>query len=124
MYYRAIGDFPASRHTTFQTSDGRQTFEELIGEEGFSGTASHLYHLGIPANLVDSRTWDIGDLSTVTNASLRPRHFRLPDLFAAESEQRNDVVRHRRLVLRNDDVRISYVVADTASPLYSNEVGS
>ena len=29
----------------------------------------------------------------------------------------------RRLVLGNDDVRISYVVADTPSPLYRNAIG-
>ncbi|WP_109472681.1 homogentisate 1,2-dioxygenase [Ornithinimicrobium cavernae] len=123
MYYRSMGEFPASRHVTFQTSEGRETFEEFIGEEGFSGTASHLYHVGIPANLVDSRTWDLGDVSLQPNASLRPRHFRLPELFPSGTEQGKDVVRHRRLVLGNADVRISYVVADTTSPLYSNGIG-
>lgn len=123
MYYRAVGEIPKNRHVIFNTSDGRPAFEEFIGEEGFSGTASHLYHLGIPANLVDSRPWDLGDLTTAPNAPLRPRHFRLPDLFPAGSQKGNDVVRHRRLVLANDDVRISYVVADTASPLYSNGQG-
>lgn len=122
MYYRAVGQFPRSRHTTFQTEDGQQTFEEMIGEEGFSGTASHLYHLGTPSNLVDSRDWEIGDLSTVANAPLRPRHFRLPDLFPNGAEG-GDLVRHRRLVLGNADVRISYVVADAPSPLYSNGIG-
>ena len=121
MYYRTAGQLPRTRHTTFSTADGRQTFEEVIGEEGFSGTASHLYHLGIPANLVDSRTWDLGDLSTTVNAPLRPRHFRLPELF--EGVTGTDVVRHRRLVLANEDVRIGYVVADGPSPLYSNGIG-
>lgn len=123
MYYRATGEVPPTRHTIHHISDGRPVFEEMIGEEGFSGAASHLYHLGIPANLVDSRVWDLGDLTTVPNAPLRPRHFRLPDLFPAGTASGADVVRHRRLVLGNADVRISYVVADTASPLYSNGIG-
>src|SRR5690606_20087105 len=61
--------------------------------------------------------------STRPNVPLRPRHFRLPDLFPAGAERGKDVVRHRRLILANDDVRISYVVADTPSPLYSNGLG-
>lgn len=123
MYYRSMGIVPPRRHTIHYTDDGRPLFEEMIGEEGFSGAASHLYHVGIPANLVDARKWDIGDLSTVPNSPLLPRHFRLPELFPAGSERGKDVVRDRRLILGNADVRISYVVADAASPLYSNGIG-
>ena len=123
MYYRSVGQIPRTRHTIFTTKEGKPAFEELMGEEGFSGSASHVYHLGIPANLVDSRTWDLGDLSLEVNAPLRPRHFRLPELFPAGSEKGKDLVRDRRLILGNADVRISYVVADTVSPLYSNGIG-
>lgn len=122
-YYRAVGEFPRDRHVAFKTSTGQPCFEEFIGEEGFSSTGSLLYHLGVPANLVDSRPWDVGDLATRLNHPLRPRHLRLPELFPVGSEAGNDVVRHRKLVLANDDVRISYVVADTPSPLYSNGLG-
>ena len=45
----------------------------------------------------------------------------LPTLFGDSSDV--DVVTGRRLVLGNDDVRISYVVATDASPLYRNAVG-
>jgi homogentisate 1,2-dioxygenase len=122
MYYRAMGEFPQTRHTIFHTNDGRPTFEEFIGEEGFSANGSLLYHLGIPASLVDSHAWDPGDLSTTKNIPLRPRHFRLPELFQSGAEGK-DTVRHRRLILANADVRISYVVADSPSPLYSNGMG-
>jgi homogentisate 1,2-dioxygenase len=122
-YYRALGELPATRHTAFTSSAGAPCFEEFIGEEGFSGSGSLLYHLGVPANLVDSRVWELGDLATEVNHPLLPRHFRLPDLFPPGSEQGRDVVRHRRLILANADVRIGYVVADTASPLYSNGLG-
>jgi homogentisate 1,2-dioxygenase len=122
-YYRSVGEVPRSRHVEFTSSSGQPCFEEFIGEEGFSGTGSLLYHLGVPANLVDSRDWELNDLSTTVNQPLRPRHFRLPDLFPPGSEKGSDVVRHRRLVLGNTDVRISYVVADSPSPLYSNGLG-
>ena len=120
-YYRAVGELPPTRHTLFRTAAGADCFEELIGEEGFSGAGSLLYHLGVPASLVDSRPWDLGDTSTEVNHPLSPRHFRLPDLFPVRSGPAGrDLVRHRRLVLGNADVRIGYVVADAPSPLYSN----
>ena len=122
-YYRAVGQLPRRRHVEFTSAAGEPCFEEFIGEEGFSATGSLLYHRGVPANLVDSREWKLGDLCTTVNHPLRPRHFRLPDLLPGHAQRATDVVRGRRLVLGNDDVRISYVVAEMASPLYSNGLG-
>ncbi len=122
-YYRAVGTMPQKRHVLFDLEDGSPTFEEFIGEEGFSGAGSLLYHRHVPSNLVDSREWDLGDQALTANTPLQPRHFRLPDLFPADSSTGIDVVRGRRLVLGNADVRISYVVADATSPLYSNGIG-
>jgi homogentisate 1,2-dioxygenase len=122
-YYRSVGEIPRSRHVEFTSSSGAPCFEEFMGEEGFSGTGSLLYHLNVPANLVNVASWTIGDLTTTANEPLTPRHFRLPDLFPAADVAGNDVVQHRRLVLRNSDVRISYVVASVASPLYCNGIG-
>lgn len=121
-YYRAVGELPATRHTTFRTAVGEDCFEEFIGEEGFSGSGSLLYHTGVPANLVDSRAWELNDLTTAVNHPLLPKHFQLAELFPPGVVGR-DTVRHRRLVLGNGDVRISYVVADAPSPLYSNGTG-
>ena len=120
-YYRQVGEFPRQRHVLYDDASGQPCFEEFIGEEGFSGTGSLLYHRGVPSALVDSRTWDLGDQSTRANEPLLPRHFRLPDLFPTFAG--NDPLRHRRLVLGNSDVRLSYVVADSPSPLYSNGLG-
>ncbi|MBF6147978.1 homogentisate 1,2-dioxygenase [Nocardia nova] len=120
-YYRAVGEFPRQRHTAFTLDDGTPTFEEFIGEEGFSGTGSLLYHRRVPSALVDAREWDLGDQSLTANIPLLPRHFHLPDLFHDVTGR--DAVRHRRPVLANADVRISYVVADKPSPLYSNGIG-
>jgi len=121
-YYRSVGLVPPQRHVAFTVDGDTPTFEEFIGEEGFSGTGSLLYHLGVPSNLVDSRRWDLGDQSLTPNTPLRPRHLRLPDLWS-QDQRGQDVVRHRRLFLGNADVRMSYVVADSDSPLYSNGVG-
>src|SRR6201994_1206991 len=122
-HYRAVGDIPPKRHTQHRKPDGALYAEELMGEEGFSSDSALLYHAGIPSAIVDAVTWDPGDLSTTANHPLKPRHLRLHDLFPGEDWKAIDPVTGRRLVLGNADVRISYVVAGEASPLYRNRAG-
>ena len=124
-YYQSRGAIPPKRHTQHRGPDGGLFYEELMGEEGFSSDSSLLYHRFLPSALVDARPWQLPDLGTVPNEPLLPRHLRLHDLFpgGAGAGSGVDVVRGRRLVLGNDDVRISYVVADEASPLYRNAIG-
>jgi homogentisate 1,2-dioxygenase len=122
-YYRRVGSVPPKRHTEHRAPDGALYYEELTGEEGFSSNSSLLYHRTIPSAIVDAAVWDVGDLATTPNSPLLPRHLRLHDLFADEAWKACDVVTGRRLVLGNADVRISYVVAAEASPLYRNALG-
>lgn len=122
-HYLALGEIPQKKHTLFHAATGQPCFEEFIGEEGFSSTGSLLYHTGVPSSLVDSRPWDLGQTTTTGNRPLLPHHYRLHDLFPADAEGTKDAVRDRVLILGNADVRISYVVADAPSPLYSNAVG-
>jgi homogentisate 1,2-dioxygenase len=129
---------PKTRHTAFRDAEGRLRYEELMGEEGFSSDSSLLYHAGVPSAIVDSQAWELPDLSTVPNHPLKPRHLKLHDLppslvepvettggvsTGSTNGRRADPVQHRRLVLGNADVRISYVVAGAASPLYRNAIG-
>ena len=111
---------PKTRHTAFRDDDGRLRYEELMGEEGFSSDSSLLYHSGVPSAIVDSQVWELPDLSTTPNHPLKPRHLKLHDVASGGSA---DAVQHRRLVLGNGDVRISYVVASEPSPLYRNAIG-
>ncbi|GGK51776.1 homogentisate 1,2-dioxygenase [Nocardia camponoti] len=120
-FYRQIGAVPPKRHTQHRDASGALYYEELMGEEGFSGASSLLYHRGLPPAILGSTVWDLGDQSTVPNHPLRHRHLRLPLLFPDEVSA--DVVTGRRLLLANADVRISYVVANTSSPLYRNGIG-
>lgn len=128
-YYRRVGQVPPKRHTQFRRPDGRLYYEELMGEEGFSSDSTLLYHREVPSAIVDSRVWQLPDLGTTANHPLVPRHLRLHDLFPADASTGDgpgrgvDVVRGRRLVLGNGDVRISYVVAGEPSPLYRNAIG-
>ncbi len=120
-YYQQRGSVPPKRHTEHRAADGRLYFEELMGEEGFSSDSSLLYHREIPSALVGARPWELADQATTPNEPLLPRHLKLPGLFTDGAGV--DVVTGRRLVLGNDDVRISYAVARKVSPLYRNAVG-
>ena len=122
-HYQLRGSVPPTRHTQHRTADGRLLFEELMGEEGFSSDSSLLYHREIPSALVDARPWTLPDQSTAPNQPLLPRHLVLPALFDGVDPASVDVVTGRKLVLGNDDVRISYAVASAPSPLYRNAVG-
>jgi len=122
-YYRRCGDVPAKRHTQFRAAGGGLHYEELMGAEGFSSDSALLYHRHIPSAVLDATRWELPDLTTTPNVPLLPRHLRLHELFPGEAGMAADVVTGRRLVLGNADVRLSYVVAGRASPLYRNAVG-
>ena len=53
--YRSLGDVPRKRHLREAGVDGGLLFEELMGEEGFSGDSSLLYHRRSPSALVDAK---------------------------------------------------------------------
>ena len=118
-HYRALGRLPRQRHTQLRDVDGHLFREELMGEEGFSSDSSLLYRRGVPSAITDSRVWDLPDQSRTPNHPLKPRHLKLHDL-----ETGTCPVEGRRLVLGNNDVRITYVVTGTdPSPLYRNAIG-
>jgi len=122
-HYQHRGSIPPKRHTQHRRPDGGLYYEELMGEEGFSSDSSLLYHRTIPSAIVDARTWLLPDQQTVPNEPLLPRHLKLHELFTDADADTTDVVTGRRLVLGNEDVRISYAVSRAASPLYRNAVG-
>ena len=48
-YYMRVGDVPAKRHIWHRGPDGHRLAEELMGEQGFSGSSSLLYHRHSPS---------------------------------------------------------------------------
>jgi homogentisate 1,2-dioxygenase len=118
-HYRQVGEVPQKRHTQFRDPKGNLYYEELMGEEGFSSDSSLLYHRGVPSAIVACELWELPDQSLTPNHPLKPRHLKLHDL-----QTFGDAVTGRRLVLGNNDVRISYVVTGTEpSSLYRNGIG-
>jgi homogentisate 1,2-dioxygenase len=118
-YYRSVGEVPRKRHTQFRAPDGGLYGEELMGQEGFSSDSSLLYHRHRPTAIVAAEEFDPPAWSRVPNRPLKPRHLRTHKLDAGTA----DPVLGRQHLLANDDVRISYAIAERPSPLYRNAVG-
>lgn len=121
-HYRSAGSIPPKRHTQHRTPTGDLSYEELMGEEGFSADSSLLYHRHIPSALVDARAWELPDQSLTPNQPLLPRHFKTHDVGAGAGAD-VDAVTGRSLLLGNPDVRLGYVAANAPSPLYRNAIG-
>lgn len=118
-YYRAVGEIPRKRHTRFRRPDGGLYAEELMGVEGFSADSALLYHAGRPTAIVAATPYDEAAQPLTANHPLLPRHLRTHKLDTGGA----DPVTGRQVLLGNDDVRLSYVVADRPSPLYRNAIG-
>ncbi|MDO5504221.1 MAG: homogentisate 1,2-dioxygenase [Actinomycetia bacterium] len=129
-HYQSMGSIPPKRHTQHRVPtkgraprQGDLFYEELMGEEGFSSDSSLLYHRYIPSTISGSREWAVGDMTTLPNQPLLPRHLKLHDLFEDKDIRTTDAVTGRRLVMGNGDVRILYVVPGADSPWYRNAIG-
>ena len=119
-YYRRVGDVPAKRHTDHRSPEGDRYAEELIGRHGFSGESSLLYHRHSPSAVRNIRSADdSAPTGSRIEMPLRPHHLRPARLAPATA----DPVQGREALLRNADVAISWVVADTESPLTRSVVG-
>lgn len=102
--YHSLGEIPHKRHTQFKQPDGSLYKEHLMGNLGFSGIASLLYHVHEPTRMLSSRTvfelkWPIA-----ADKALRPRHFLCGRVAVAES-----TVLGRTPFLFNNDVAMSIV---------------
>ncbi len=117
-HYRRLGEVPPKRHTQFRRPDGGLYAEELAGAEGFSSDSSLLYHRHAPTTLRAVEAVALEPEVQRPNHPLLPRHLRTRDLKVG-----GDLATGRHLLLANDDVRISWVAADTDSPLVRNAVG-
>src|SRR5436190_18565432 len=49
--YHRVGEIPHKRHSVFRQSNGRLFVEELMGNKGFTGPSSLLYHLHQPTQI-------------------------------------------------------------------------
>ncbi|MCU1494084.1 MAG: homogentisate 1,2-dioxygenase [Acidimicrobiaceae bacterium] len=118
MRYLSVGDVPRKRHAVHLDPAGRRMSEELMGEEGFSGPSSLLYHRYSPSALSAVERFALEESALLVNLPLEPWHVRSGKLAAG-----GDPVTARTVLLASDTVVISYVAADRGSELYRDARG-
>lgn len=112
-FYHRLGQVPRKRHIAFRGSDGRLRPEELIGNHGFTGPASLVYHLHEPTQVRSVRRLRCIDWTAEPDRLLRHRHFR-----AARLKTGPSVVFDRQPVLFNGDVALSLATPDTNDEVF------
>ncbi len=105
MIYHQLGAIPRKRHTVFRQPNGRLYAEELMGNKGFAGLSSLIYHVHPPTSVervrvVKDLAWENGD----REQAFHHRHFRTGQLPPSCSPTLD-----RLPLLYNNDVAISFV---------------
>ena len=100
--YRTLGSIPRKRHMVFRQPDGALHAEELIGNKGFVGPSSLLYHLRQPTQVLASRLLATLDWRTESDGAFGHRHFKTAQLRRAQS-----LTLDRVPLLMNADVAMS-----------------
>src|SRR5262249_49076816 len=97
--YHRLGEIPHKRHSVFRKSDGSLYVEELMGNKGFMGPSSLLYHIYQPTRIKSLR--HVKDLVWEADPSpnTQLRHFKTAGLPAGCS-----AVLDRTPLLFNNDV--------------------
>lgn len=104
--YHRLGVLPAKRHSIFRQADGTLHPEELVGNHGFTGPASLLYHLHAPTRVLAIRHLRETRLEADPEPTFRHRHFKTARLAAAASPTLD-----RQALLFNAEVTLSFVHA-------------
>lgn len=117
--YHRLGEVPAKRHSIFRRPDGGLYAEELMGNKGFTGPSSLLYHIHRPTQVLRAQEYKPLNWQPEPHRMLRHRHFRTRQLPSGQS-----LTCDRIPVLFNNDVALS-VVCPTSSDefFYKNAQG-
>jgi homogentisate 1,2-dioxygenase len=114
--YHQLGAIPRKRHQIHRQPDGSLYSEELVGNLGFTGPSSLLYHVHPPTRVLSMR--QLADVTPRAAAGLplRHRHFRTGRVPAGANP-----VEGRTPLLFNADVTLSVVRTEgLSSPYYRN----
>jgi len=86
--YHQLGRVPQKRHVAFRKEGGGIHYEELIGNQGFVGPSSLLYHLRLPTAVTSVRQLAALEWAPEPERVLRHRHFRTAGLATGPSAVR------------------------------------
>ncbi len=101
--YHRLGQLPRKRHIVFRRPDGELYSEQLMGNEGFTGPASLLYHVRPPTTVISVRRLAETAYQADPDPTLRHRHFKTAALADGGSPTMN-----RAPLLFNDDVALLF----------------
>lgn len=117
--YRQLGEIPSKRHKIFRKPSGELYAEELVGNMGFIGPSSLLYHAQRPTAVRALKTLKVIQWQPADPEPLRHRHFRTQRLSEA-----SDAITGRTPLLFNGDVSMEIVrPAEDVSSFYRNAQG-
>jgi homogentisate 1,2-dioxygenase len=108
-FYHTLGRIPRKRHTAFRSPAGALYSEQLMGNEGFTGPSSLLYHIRPPTTIkAVTRLRDIR-YDADPDQTLKHRHFRTACLAEGGSPTLD-----RKPLLFNADVAMLFARPDQA----------
>jgi homogentisate 1,2-dioxygenase len=117
--YHRLGEVPRKRHVALRKKDGAIHYEELVGNKGFTGPASLLYHLRLPTVVKRVKTLRGLAWAAEPERVVRHRHFRTARLETGPSP-----VLDRVPLLFNADAALSMVCPEEEDAfLYRNGQG-
>ena len=100
--YHRLGNIPPKRHVALRRPDGQLHYEELIGNRGFSGPSSLIYHLRMPTAFLSSDVVKGVKPEAEPSPDLRNRHFDTGKVVTGPS-----LTLDRVPILFNSDVTLS-----------------
>jgi homogentisate 1,2-dioxygenase len=101
-FYTKLGKIPHKRHTTFKKEEGGYYYEQLFGTEGFSGTASLMYHVHRPTMVKN-----IGETIDLTPTAVLEKSVTSQMLNGFKVKPEADYLNSRKIVMFNNDLNIA-----------------
>jgi homogentisate 1,2-dioxygenase len=118
-FYHTLGAIPRKRHIVFRSPAGALYAEQLMGNEGFTGPASLLYHIRPPTTVKAVRRVRDIVYEPDPDAALRHRHF-----LTARVKEGGSPTLDRVPLLFNADVAMLFVRPDRNDDhWYRNSMG-
>ena len=105
--YHTLGRLPRKRHLAFRKPDGGLYAEQLMGNEGFTGPASLLYHLHPPTTVLAVQRLRELVWEADPDRTLRHRHF-----LTARVPEGGSATLDRTLLLFNRDIAMLFARPD------------